>query len=42
MSDASISRYSELRLVASTPALAAMNYVVLRLMGMPDVAIWLP
>ena len=42
LAKAGVPRYAEVVLVADTPGEAAVNYVVFRLMGFPDVKVWVP
>ncbi|MBL8518015.1 MAG: hypothetical protein JNM76_13720 [Betaproteobacteria bacterium] len=42
MSDAGIPRYAELVTVGEDAGAAAVNYLVLKLMGFPDVKVWVP
>ena len=42
LAKAGLPRYAELVLLADTQGTAAMNYVVLRLMGYPNLVLWVP
>jgi len=42
LAKAGVPRYTEVVLVAETLGEAAMNYVIFRLMGFPDVKVWVP
>ena len=42
LAQAGVPRYASLVLVADEPGDAAINYVILRLMGFPDVRVWAP
>lgn len=42
LAKAGVPRYAEVVLFADTPGEAAVNYVIFRLMGFPDVKVWAP
>jgi 3-mercaptopyruvate sulfurtransferase SseA len=42
LAQAGVPRYAEILVFADSPGEAAVNYVIFRLMGFPDVKVWMP